>query len=70
MGTVTLEQVYDELKKIEKKMITKEELDSLKDTMEILSNPDTMTQIAESTKDIHVGRVKEVHSVKDLISEL
>lgn len=67
---ISTRQIYEELKKIEKKMATKKEIESLIETMSVMSNPDTMKQIAESMGDIKQGRVKEVGSVKDLIKEI
>jgi len=68
--TVSIKKVYEELKNIEKKMVTKKEIESLTDTIKIISNPETMKQIAESMEDIKHGRVKEVNSAKDLIKEM
>ncbi len=69
-GTVTIEDVYQELKTIERTMVTREDLDALIDTVEILSNPRTMAALRKSDLDIKEGRVKEVSSVKDLLSDL
>lgn len=68
--TISIKRVYDELKKMEKEMVTKKEMQSLIDTVSIMSNPDTMKQIALSMEDIKEGSVKEVNSVKDLMSEM
>lgn len=67
---VSISDVYEELKKIERNMVTKNELESLTDTIEILSNPETMKQLAGSAEDIRKGRVKQIASTKDLLSEL
>lgn len=67
---ISIKQVYDELKNIEKKMITKKEIESLIETIGIMGNPETMKQVAESMEDIKKGRVKDVSSVKDLMSEM
>ncbi len=69
-GTVTIEDVYQELKTIERTMVTREDLDALIDTVEILSNPKTMVALRKSDLDIKEGRVKEVSSVEELLSEL
>ena len=69
-GTVTIEDVYRELKTIERTMVTRGDLDALIDTVEILSNPKTMAALRKSDRDIKEGRVKEVSSVEDLLSEL
>ena len=68
--TITIKKVYNELKKIEKSMATKKEIESLKDTIEIMGNPDTIRQIADSMQDIKQGKVKEVNSVKDLVRDM
>lgn len=67
---VTLQQVYSELKRIEQNMATKKEVESLIETIEFMSNPKTMQQVADSMKDVQHGRVKEVHSVKDMLDEM
>lgn len=67
---VTMKQVFDELKNIEKKMVTKEEIEALIDTIEIMSNPQTMKQIVQSEEDIKHGRIKTVHSASSMLSEL
>jgi PHD/YefM family antitoxin component YafN of YafNO toxin-antitoxin module len=64
--TITIDKIYDELKTIERKMVTKEEMERIIDTIEILSNPDTMDQIRQSEEDIKSGRIKEVKSARDL----
>jgi len=63
---INLVDIYAELKKIEEKMITKEELDQAMETVAVLSNVDTMAQIEASEKDITAGKVKEINSVADL----
>lgn len=67
---ISIKRIYDELKKIEKMMATKQEIESLKDTIEIMSNFKTMKQIAGSMKDIEQGKFKEISSVKDLLSDM
>ncbi len=69
-GTVTIEDVYQELKAIERTMVTREDLDALIDTVEILSNPKTIAALRKSDLDIKEGQVKEISSVEDLLSEL
>ena len=68
METITVNDVFAELKKIEQKMATKEDIESLTYTIEIMSNPDTMRQIVDSMSDIQEG--KEVHSVKGMLDEM
>lgn len=70
MESITIEDVYQELKTIERTMVTREDLDALVDTVEILSNPKTMAALRKSDLDIKEGRVKEVSSVDELLSEL
>ena len=48
----------------------KKDIQLLTDTLGIMNNPETMKQIAESMEDINQGKVKDVNSVKDLISEM
>ena len=69
-GTVTIEDVFQELKTIERTMVTREDLDAIIDSIEILSNPKTMAALRKSDLDIKEGRVKEVSSVEELLSEL
>ncbi len=64
--TVTISDVYAELKVIAKKMVTKEELAQALETIEILANPQTIEQIKESEQDIRRGRVREIKSVRDI----
>ena len=51
-------------------MVTREDIEVLVDSVEILSNPKTMEALRKSEEDIKAGRVKEVTSVSDLLSEL
>ena len=48
-------------------MATKKEVKSLAETIEIMSNPETMRKIANSMDDIKHGKVKVVHCVKDML---
>lgn len=50
-------------------MATKEDVEALAETIEVLGNKDTMRQIVESMDDIKHGRVKVVTSVKDMLDE-
>ena len=67
---VTIQDVYETLKRIEEKMVTREEVDALIDSVEILNNPKTMEALHKSDQDIEAGRVKVVTSVKELLDEL
>jgi antitoxin YefM len=66
---VTIEEVYQEIRKIRADMVRREDLEALVDTVEILSNKETMQLIRQSDEDIRHGRVKEIKSVDDLINE-
>ena len=68
--SVTIQDVYEALKQVEEKMVTREDLEALVDSVEILSNPKTMEALRKSEEDIKAGRVKEVTSVDDLLDEL
>jgi hypothetical protein len=67
---VTIQDVYEALKRIEEKMVTREDVEALIDLIEILRNPETMEALHESDQDIKAGRVKEILSVKELLREL
>ena len=58
--------IYKKLLEMQKSMITREEMDSYLETIQILSNPDTMRQIKKSENDIWKGNVSEINSVSDL----
>ena len=68
--SVTIQDVYEALKQVEAKMVTREDLEALVDSVEILSNPKTMEALRKSEEDIKAGGVKEVTSVDDLLAEL
>jgi antitoxin YefM len=70
VGSITIEDVYKELKKMEEKMVKREDIEALIDTVEIMSNPKTMKALHKSDQDIKAGRVKKVISVKDMLDEL
>lgn len=67
--TVTIEDIYQEIKRMEEKMVTREDLEALIDSVEILSNPNTMEALRKSDRDIKAGRVREVTSVEDLLGD-
>ena len=67
---VTIQDVYEALKRVGEKMVTREDIDALIDSVEILSNPKTMAARHKSDQDIKAGRVKEVTSVEDSLAEL
>ena len=66
---VTIDEVYQEIRKIRADMVRREDLEALVDTVEILSNKETMQLIRQSDEDIRHGRVKEIKSVDDLLNE-
>ncbi len=66
----TIQDVYEALKRIEEKMVTREDVEALIDSVEILNNPKTMEALHRSDHDIEAGRVREVTSVKELLDEL
>jgi len=68
--SVTIQDVYEALKRVEEKMVTREDIEALVDSVEILSNPKTMEALRKSEEDIKAGRVKEVTSVDDLLAEM
>ena len=51
-------------------MVTKEELEPIMDSIEILSNPATMQALAKSDEDIRNGKIKKISDVNDLLAEL
>ncbi len=67
---VTIEDVYQELKRLGEKMVTRADIEALLDSIEIINNPKTMEKLRKSDRDIKEGRVKEVTSVKDLLGEI
>lgn len=68
LGTVTIQAVYEALKSVEEKKATREDLEALMDSAEILSNPKMMAALRKSDQDIKACRVKEVTSVEDMLS--
>ena len=68
--TVTLDELYLEIKKIQETMVRREDLDALLDTIEISSNTGTMAAIQKSEEDIVAGRFREISSIDDLLGDL
>ncbi|MDP7080313.1 MAG: hypothetical protein QF415_10510 [Candidatus Undinarchaeales archaeon] len=68
--TVTIEDVYKELKLLEERMVTHEDIEALIETVDILNNPKTVEALRKSDQDIKAGRVKDVTSVDDMLKEL
>ncbi|HLC84178.1 MAG TPA: hypothetical protein VJH22_00100 [Candidatus Nanoarchaeia archaeon] len=67
---ITLKDIYEELREIKEKMVSKDELARILETADILQNPDTLRQIRSSEDDSRLGRTKAIKGVKDLIAEL
>ena len=65
-NTISLMDVYRELKRIEQNMVTKTELNNAIETLSVLSNEETMKQIEKSEEDIKRGRIKRINSVNDI----
>ena len=70
MATITLETVYNELKALRTRMGSKKDIRSLIETIDVLGNPETMRQLAQSADDVRNSHVKEVDSANDLLAEL
>ena len=69
--TETITQVLNELRIIkEKQTLTDEELESLKTTLDIMSNPETMKSIEISMKEIREGKYTKFTTFKDLLDEV
>jgi hypothetical protein len=60
------EKIYKKLLEMQKNMITRNEMNNFIETIQILSNSETMKQIQESEKNIEEGDVWEINSVSDL----
>ncbi|MCD6456052.1 MAG: hypothetical protein J7K81_04605 [Methanophagales archaeon] len=68
--SATIQDVYEALKRLEEKMATREDIEALVDSVEILSNPKTMEALRKSEEDIKAGRIKAITSVEDMLTEL
>ncbi len=64
--SISLSDIYEKLKKIERTMATKQELTEAFETIAVLSNDDTMNQIESSESDIKRGKFKQIRSVNDM----
>lgn len=65
--TITIRDVYREIKKLESNMITRKEIEEFVETVDILSDSELMEQIRKSDADIKAGRTTEISSVKNLL---
>jgi len=68
--SVTIQDVYEALKRLEEKMVTREDIEALVGSVEILSNPKTMEALRKSEEDIKAGRIKAITSVEDMLIEM
>lgn len=68
--TVTMQDLFDELQEIKQNMVSRHEVETLIETLEISHNTETVRQIKSSESDLASGKTKPVKSIKDLISEL
>jgi len=63
---IGIEDLYLQLKKLEKVMVTKAELSKVVETFSVMSNSETMQQVGLSEKDIENGRVKKITSASEI----
>jgi len=68
--TVTLQKVFHEIREIKKTMVSKEEIENLLETWEILHDPETVRQLRAAEQDIKAGRTRPVRNVKDILAHL
>ncbi|NQE06803.1 hypothetical protein C5S32_13105 [ANME-1 cluster archaeon GoMg1] len=68
--SATIQDVYEALKRLGEKMATREDIEALVDSVEIISNPKTMEALRKSEEDIKAGRIKAITSVEDMLTEL
>lgn len=66
METINPTDINDRLNQIEQSMVTKDELNSVIETISILSNSDTMRQIRESEEEISNNDFREINSVEEI----
>ena len=64
MAQIKLKDIYRELRKIENRMATKKEMESLTDTVEILSNPVWLKEVMAVKEAVKQGKVKSLDDVK------
>ncbi len=64
--SINLKDVYRELKRIEQLMATKAELNVAFETIAVLFNPNTMSQIIQSEDDIKNKKIKRVVSIDEI----
>ncbi len=64
MAQIKLEDIYKELRRIESRMATKQEMESLTDTLEILSNPKLLKNVMAGKEAVKKGKVRSLDDVK------
>jgi len=64
MAQIKLEDIYKELRRIESRMATKREMESLTDTLEILSNPKLLKEVVAGKEAVKKGKVRPLDDVK------
>ena len=64
MSQIKLDDIYKELRKIESIMATKREIESLSDTVEILSNPRWLREVMAGKEAVRKGKVRSLDDVK------
>jgi antitoxin YefM len=61
---VTIQDIYKALRRVEEKMVTREDIDALIDSVEILSNPKTMAALHKSDQDIKQVGLRKLLQLK------
>ena len=64
MSQIRLDDIYKELREIESRMATKREIESLSDTVEILSNPRWLREVMAGKEAVRKGKVRSSDDVK------
>lgn len=70
MEDISLNEIKSTLNEIKENMVSKEELESYIETIEVMLDTDNMKSIHNSLEDISKGNIKEVNSFNDLVKEL
>lgn len=68
--TISIKDVYREVVAIKQGMVSRKELESFFETMEVLHNADTVRRLKAAERDIREGKVKRVRNVKDLLADM
>ena len=64
--TSNLKELQNELENIKNNMVTKKEINMFLETLAIMSNENTMSQIQNSEVDIKNGKMEEINSLDEL----